>query len=49
MKKQLFMLLGLGVLLATASAYAQTTNLKADVPFKFVVAGRTLPSGEYMI
>jgi hypothetical protein len=49
MKKQLFALLGLGLLLATVSAYAQTTNLKADVPFKFVVAGRAMPNGEYTI
>jgi hypothetical protein len=49
MKKQLFALLGLGLLLATVSAYAQTANLKADVPFKFVVAGRSMPSGEYTI
>jgi hypothetical protein len=48
MKKQLFALL-LGLLLTTASAYAQTTNVKADVPFKFVVAGRTMPKGEYTI
>jgi len=48
MKKQLFALL-LGLLLTTASAYAQTINVKADVPFKFVVAGRTLPKGEYTI
>lgn len=49
MKKQLFALLGLGLLLAAASAYAQTINLKADVPFNFVVNGRMLPSGEYTI
>jgi hypothetical protein len=49
MKKQLFALLGLGVLLATASAYAQTINVKADVPFSFVVTTRTLPSGEYTL
>jgi hypothetical protein len=49
MKKQLFALLGLGLLLATASAYAQTINLKADVPFNFVVTGGTLPSGEYTL
>jgi hypothetical protein len=49
MKKQLFALFGLGLLLATASAYGQTTNLKANVPFNFVVDGRMLPSGEYTI
>ncbi len=49
MKKQLFALLGLGVLLATVSAYAQSAKLKADVPFEFVVAGRTMPNGEYTI
>jgi hypothetical protein len=49
MKKQLFALLGLGLLLLTASAYAQTVNLKAKVPFNFVLSGRTLPSGEYTL
>lgn len=49
MKKQLLTLISLGLLLAAASAYAQTINLKADVPFNFVVDGRTLPSGEYTI
>jgi len=49
MKKQLFALLGLGLLLATVTASAQTMRLKADVPFDFVVGGRTLPSGEYTI
>jgi hypothetical protein len=49
MKRKLFALFGLGLLLATASAYAQTINLKADVPFNFVMYGRTLPSGEYTI
>jgi hypothetical protein len=49
MKKQLLALLGLGLLLATATASAQTMHLKADVPFDFVVGGRTLPSGEYTI
>jgi len=47
--KMLFALLGLGLLLATASANAQTINLKADIPFNFVVAAGTLPSGEYTI
>jgi hypothetical protein len=49
MKKQLFALLGLGLLLATASAYAQTVNAKANVPFNFVVTGGTLPNGEYTL
>jgi hypothetical protein len=49
MKKQLVTLLGLGLLLATVTASAQTMRLKADVPFDFVVGGRTLPSGEYTI
>lgn len=49
MKKQLFALLGLGLLLATASAYAQTIKVKADIPFKFAMNGKTMPSGEYSI
>ena len=49
MKKQLFALLGLGLLFATASAYAQTVALKANVPFNFIVSGNTLPAGEYNI
>ena len=49
MKKQLFALIGLGLLLATASAYAQTVELKANIPFNFIVQGETLPAGEYMI
>ena len=49
MKKQLFALLGLGLLFATASAYAQTAALKANIPFNFVVAAKSLPAGEYTI
>jgi hypothetical protein len=49
MKKQLFALLGLGLLLATVSASAQTVMLKANVPFNFIVSGKTLPAGEYTI
>lgn len=49
MKKQLFALIGLGLLLATTSAYAQSINLKANVPFNFVAPAGTLPSGEYTL
>lgn len=49
MKNQLFALIGLGLLLATASAYAQTGTVKANVPFNFVVEKADLPAGEYTI
>jgi hypothetical protein len=49
MKNQLFVLIGLGLLLATASAYAQTGVVKANVPFNFIVNKTQLPAGEYMI
>jgi len=49
MKKKLFALLNLGMLLASVSAYAQHIKLKADVPFNFVVTGGTVPKGEYEI
>jgi hypothetical protein len=49
MKKQLFVLFGLGLLLLGASASAQTVNMKVNVPFNFIVSGATLPSGEYTI
>ena len=49
MKKQLFVLLGLGLLLVSASASAQTVNMKVNVPFNFIVSGGTLPNGEYTI
>jgi len=49
MKNQLFALIGLGLLLATASAYAQTGVVKANVPFNFIVNKTDLPAGEYMI
>ena len=49
MKKQLFILLGLGLMFANAAAYSQTVNRKVNIPFKFVVHDATLPSGEYTI
>jgi hypothetical protein len=49
MKKQLFAVLGLGLLLSCVSASAQTVNMKVNVPFNFIVSGATLPSGEYTI
>jgi hypothetical protein len=49
MKNPLFAFIGLGLLLATASAYAQTGVVKANVPFNFIVNKTELPAGEYMI
>ena len=48
MKNQLFALIGLGLLLATASAYAQTGVVKANVPFNFIVEKTQIPAGHYM-
>ncbi len=49
MKNQLFALIGLGLLLATASAYAQTGVVKANVPFNFIVEKTQIPAGQYLI
>ena len=48
MKKQT-LLLGLSLLLIATVAYARDLNLKANIPFDFVVNGATLPSGEYSL
>jgi hypothetical protein len=49
MKHPLFALVGLGLLLAAASACAQTGAVKANVPFDFVVERAELPAGQYVI
>ena len=49
MKKELLALVGLGLLLATASASAQTVPLKANIPFNFIVNKAELPAGEYTL
>ena len=41
--------LGLGVLLAAASSYAQETRVKGNVPFDFIVGNQMLPAGDYSI
>lgn len=41
----LFLLVGLAV----APAYAQTGGTKVNVPFKFVVAGKTFSAGQYVV
>jgi len=51
MKKQVLALVGLlSLLLAAGSAFAQTDHeVRANVPFDFVVGKTTLPSGNYQI
>jgi hypothetical protein len=49
MKNKLRTLLGLGLVLVAASAFAQTIRVKSDVPFNFIVNKQTLPAGEYSI
>ncbi len=49
MKKQMFSLLGLSLMLATVSAYGQTVRVNANIPFNFSVTGATLPAGAYTI
>lgn len=51
MNKQTVLLafVGLLVVLAITPAYGQVGGVKVKVPFKFVVANRTLPEGEYVL
>jgi len=39
--------LGFGLLFATAAANAQGVNVRADIPFPFIVDRQILPAGEY--
>jgi len=41
--------LGLGLLLAVSAVQAQKPQVKANIPFDFVVGDRVLPAGEYMV
>jgi hypothetical protein len=51
MNKKTTLLASLGLLvgLAVAPAYGQVWGVKVKVPFKFVVANKTLPEGEYVL
>lgn len=50
MKRQIARLFGVfGLLLMAACANAQSVNVKANVPFDFVVDNVTLPAGAYNI
>ncbi|HWC19871.1 MAG TPA: hypothetical protein VG498_22850 [Terriglobales bacterium] len=50
MRRQIVSLVGVfGLLLVAACANAQSLNVKANVPFDFVVDKDTLPAGDYSI
>ncbi len=48
MKTKIAVLAALVVLLATAAGFSQMMEkVRANIPFSFVVMGKTLPAGEY--
>jgi|SRR5271167_3151651 len=49
MKNVRFVLFALTVLLMATAAQAQQTNVKANIPFEFVVGDRAFPAGEYAL
>jgi len=51
MNKQIRLLASLGLLvgLVVAPAFGQVWGVKVKVPFKFVVANKTLPEGDYLL
>ena len=50
MKRQAFSLISLlSLLLVAGSAIAQTSQVRANVPFNFTVGDKTLPAGTYDI
>jgi hypothetical protein len=49
MKNLRSMLFAFTVLLLATAAQAQTTNVKANIPFDFVVGDHAYPAGEYTV
>jgi len=50
MTKQITNLVGIALLLAAASAFAQSADeIRAAVPFPFVTAGKSLPAADYWV
>lgn len=49
MKNNLMLFAVALALLVTTAASAQTIQLKAEIPFGFIVNGATLPAGEYLV
>jgi len=49
MKRLTWRAAAIAVLLAAAAAQDNPAVLKADIPFPFVVANRTLPAGHYIL
>ena len=49
MKKQILIVAGLCVVIGLAGTTVHAQVVQAKVPFNFVVSGKTLPAGEYMM
>ena len=47
--KRLILAAGLFVATVSTSVYAQTMDMRANVPFEFRIGNTVLPSGEYLI
>jgi hypothetical protein len=47
--KNILMLFAVALALLVTAASAQTIQLKAEIPFGFIVNGATLPAGEYLV
>jgi hypothetical protein len=45
----LTLIVGLALVTAAVTAKAQSTNVVSDIPFKFIVGDKTLPSGNYLV
>ncbi len=50
MKNKVSRILGVGIALAAAvTVYAQTTGMRADVPFRFYAGADSMPAGDYQV
>ena len=45
----IFATLSLLILMGAGSLYAQSDNLRVNVPFDFILAGETFPAGDYTL
>lgn len=49
MRKQILLVAAIVVISVTNAAYAQTSAIRAEIPFDFSVQNKTYPAGKYII